>query len=144
MGLYQTDVIPMGWGVEVRCPFMDRELIEWSTRVPLKTLFHPLKNKPFLRARLSHIVPDWIVESKKKPFYIPLGQWFAGPLAGYLQDMLSSERLKVQGILSPKGVNRLIAEHLKGTKDNSFKLLVLLVFVHWYEQVFMDKRINYS
>lgn len=137
MGLYLADTIPMGRGVELRSPFMDHQLAEWTTRMPLERLYSPLKSKPFLREKLKPLMPEWVVKAAKKPFYIPLAQWMANQLSDFMSETLYGSRLLKEGLLQKKGVERLLEDHIGGKKDNSFKLLNLLVLVRWHEVVFL-------
>ena len=136
MGLYSTDAISMGRGVEARCPFMDVDLLDWSLKVPLQRLYNPLKSKPLLRSELRRIVPPWVVQRQKRPFYIPMGQWMRGPLASFVRDTLSEKTVARQGLLNPKFVRSITDEHLSGKRDNSFKLLALLVLTRWHDLVY--------
>lgn len=135
MGLYQTDVIPMGRGIELRSPFMDHDLVEWSLRIPLDRLYHPLKSKPFLRERLRSMVPEWVLQAPKCPFHIPLGQWMLGPLRDFVCDVLAPQTLGRQGLLDAAGTGRLVQDHMEGRQDNSFKLFSLMVLTLWVDKV---------
>lgn len=139
MGLYSTDAISMGRGVEARCPFMDVDLLDWCLKVPLQKLYDPLQSKPFLRRELRKLVPPWVVRKPKHPFYIPLGLWMKGPLASFVCDTLSEETLVRQGLLNPKFAHTVIQEHLTGKRDHSFKLLALLVLTRWYDLVYSQR-----
>jgi asparagine synthase (glutamine-hydrolysing) len=140
MGLRLADAVPMGRGVEVRSPFMDHDLYQWTLAAPLGELYHPLRSKPFLRRELRGSLPPWIVESRKKPFYVPLAQWLRGPLATLARDELSAGALRAQGLLEPAAAQRIVDEHMQGLRDNSFKILALLVLTLWHRRVYQAYR----
>lgn len=136
MGLYLTDAVPMGRGLEARSPFMDVDLARWTWGMALDELYHPLSSKPFLRKALSGLVPDWVRRGRKRPFHVPLGPWLRGPLSEFMNDLLSRENVARQGLLDPWAVQATVREHLSGQRDNSFKLLALLVLARWRDLVY--------
>jgi len=139
MGLYATDAIPMGRSVEARCPFLDVDLLDWSRKVPLSRLYNPFQSKPLLRRELSKLVPPWVVRRPKHPFYIPLGKWMKSELSSFVADNLSAEKIRRQGLFDPKFAQVITAEHLAGKRDNSFKLLALLVLTRWHDLVYAKR-----
>ena len=57
-------------------------------------------------------LPPGIASRPKKGFGIPIADWLKGALRETLQDELSAERIRAQGIFEPREVQRLISEHL--------------------------------
>jgi asparagine synthase (glutamine-hydrolysing) len=82
------------------------------------------------RAAASRL-PASILSRPKKGFGIPVARWLRGHLAPLLNELLSRDRLKRQGLFNPEIVARRIAEHQSGRHDHRKPLWTLLIFQLW-------------
>jgi asparagine synthase (glutamine-hydrolysing) len=73
--LTKTDRASMQASLEVRAPFLDRNLAEFSCRLPSTVKFREGKGKWILRKALSTSLPDEIIKRPKKGFGVPLSNW---------------------------------------------------------------------
>ena len=105
------------------CGFSPTLLSVWSSDV------YDFPYESALKGRL----PTEILERRKQGFGVPLAQWFRGPLRPILEETLSADRLRRVGLLDPKGVDRLITEHMSGRQDHRKLLWTLLAFERWRE-----------
>lgn len=64
--LHEDDSNAMYHGVENRSPFLDRDLFEWSCRIPTKHLVRDGAAKAVLRDSMRGIVPDRVLDSRRK------------------------------------------------------------------------------
>ena len=71
---------------------------------------------------------------KKRGTHIPLGKWLNNELSGLVEEYLSSEKLNRLGLFHMPEVEKLISEHNKKVKDNTFKLWNLIVFSAWSDK----------
>jgi asparagine synthase (glutamine-hydrolysing) len=124
----------MANGLEVRSPLLDRDVVEFVSRLPMEYKIHGLKTKYILKKVAEEFLPRHIVYRKKKGFGVPLAQWLTGELRDFMLDYLSPERIRRQGLFHYPYVKRLIDEQLNKTKDNRELLWTLLVFQSWYER----------
>lgn len=132
--LVKVDRASMQYGLEVRTPFLDAALVSYVLSLPSSYKYRNGEGKQLLRALMRGRLPDSIIDRKKKGFAPPIAAWLRGPLAGLMKDLLSSERLRQQGIFEPAYVERLVTAHLAGTHDHRKKLWTLLVFQLWYDR----------
>lgn len=137
MGLYQGDVISMANSLEVRMPFMDHELINLVSTIPRKKLFKGFKRKAILRKYLHSIAPDYKWPKSKNGFHVPLSNWFKGPLKSFVHEKLSYQNLKAIPFINNREVSTILSQHEKGSLDNSYKIMNLLVLVEWYKRYFL-------
>jgi asparagine synthase (glutamine-hydrolysing) len=131
--LPKVDRASMACSLEVRVPLLNATLVDFAAHLPIDLKLRGLTRKYLLRKALAGRLPDDINRRPKKGFGMPIGKWFRGPLRELLGDTLSSARLRRQGIFRPEYVERLIAAHLDGTRDNRKPLWSLLVFQLWYQ-----------
>jgi asparagine synthase (glutamine-hydrolysing) len=138
--LVKVDRASMANGLEVRSPMLDTEFVEFACRLPMSYKLHGLKTKYLLKKAAAGILPDAIINRKKKGFGIPISKWLAGELKSYMLDYLSEERIRRQGFFNYSYVKRLIDDHLENRKDNRKLLWTLLIFQIWYEKFFENPR----
>jgi len=138
--LVKVDRAAMANGLEVRCPLLDQELVEFACRLPMQYKLHGLKTKYLLKKAAAGILPDSIINRKKKGFGIPISKWLTGELKSYMLDYLGEERIKRQGYFNYPYVKGLIDDHLHKRKDHRKLLWTLLIFQIWHDRVFENPR----
>jgi asparagine synthase (glutamine-hydrolysing) len=131
--LVKMDRGTMAHGVEARAPFLDPDLIALTCAMPSSLKLHGVTTKYILKRALKGRLPDSILDRRKQGFGVPLAQWFRGPLRPILEETLNPDRLRRVGLFDPKGVDRLIAEHMGGRQDHRKILWTLLAFERWRE-----------
>ncbi|HEY3302530.1 MAG TPA: asparagine synthase (glutamine-hydrolyzing) [Candidatus Binatia bacterium] len=138
--LVKVDRAAMANGLEVRCPLLDQELVEFACRLPMQYKLHGLKTKYLLKKAAAGILPDSIINRKKKGFGIPISKWLTGELKSSMLDYLGEERIRRQGFFNYSSVKSLIDDHLAKRKDNRKLLWTLLIFQIWHERFFESHR----
>jgi asparagine synthase (glutamine-hydrolysing) len=134
--LVKVDRASMACSLEVRAPFLDVELVKFLGRVPSRLKLRGLDTKHLLKRTMADVLPPGIATRAKKGFGIPVAAWFKGPLRETLQDELSPERIRSQGLFEPAEVHRLVSEHLSGRRDHRKSLWTLFVFQLWHRRWF--------
>ncbi len=138
--LVKVDRAAMANGLEVRCPLLDQELVEFACRLPMQYKLHGLKTKYLLKKAAAGILPDSIINRKKKGFGIPISKWLTGELKSYMLDYLGEERIKRQGYFNYPYIKGLIDDHLHKRKDHRKLLWTLLIFQIWHDRIFENPR----
>ncbi len=130
--LVNSDRASMAAGLELRAPFLDHTLVELMGRIPsaLKLSgFRALKS--LLKRALGDRLPPAILRRGKQGFGVPFGDWFRGPLAGLVRDVLEPARLRRDGLFDVARVGQLVDAHLGGDRDHRKVLWSLLAFELW-------------
>jgi asparagine synthase (glutamine-hydrolysing) len=130
--LVKVDRASMAHGLEVRCPLLDQEFVEFACRLPMPYKLRGVTTKYLLKKAAAGLLPDAIIHRRKKGFGIPVSRWLAGDLKSRMLDYLSEDRLARQGLFNYPYVTRLIDDHLARRRDNRKLLWTLLVFQMWY------------
>jgi asparagine synthase (glutamine-hydrolysing) len=141
LNLIYNDKMSMASSVEIRVPFLDRELAEFvAWNVPpvlkLKGFFRPT-TKHIFREAMSGILPPEVLKQPKAGFSVPVDYWLANDLKEMVGDLLSESRLKDRGLFRLESVHALIAEHESGAHDWSMQIWQFLTFELWM-QAFLD------
>ncbi|MBA2564750.1 MAG: asparagine synthase (glutamine-hydrolyzing) [Gemmatimonadetes bacterium] len=129
--LVKTDRMSMACSLEARVPFLDHELVELAFRMPARLKVAGGRTKVLLKRVAARHVPEACVYRPKEGFSIPIKNWLGSEFRPLLEDLLSRDRVKGDGIFQPETVERLKVEHLTGRSNHSHVLWSLLVFQDW-------------
>jgi asparagine synthase (glutamine-hydrolysing) len=132
--LTKVDRASMAVSLEVRTPFLDRDLSEFANHLPSHYKLKGLTRKFILKKALESKLPREILYRRKKGFGIPLTSWLRYDLRSMLENIFSKERMKREGLFNYSYVERLLREHIEGKKDNRKQLWTLLMFEQWKER----------
>ena len=132
--LRKVDTASMACALEVRCPFLDRDLARAVLAMPIEQLIPGGKRKGLLRRIARKYLPAQIVDRPKMGFAIPIGEWFRsdyGGMKALLLDHLQSTDPFGPIELNRKAVQRFIDEHMSSKRDHSQRLFTLLTLSIW-------------
>ena len=135
--LNYTDKMSMAAGVEVRVPFLDRNLIDFATRLPLDFKQHGSVGKWIFRKSMEGILPMEVIYRPKTGFGIPLRGWMTAKDNRIEADYLSRDSLARRGLFDPDAVHQLIVDNRTGRIDASYPILALACVEIWCRQ-FVD------
>ncbi|HIW01020.1 MAG TPA: asparagine synthase (glutamine-hydrolyzing) [Candidatus Desulfovibrio intestinipullorum] len=130
--LVKVDRCSMLNSLEVRAPFLDRELAEFVLRLPARYKLHGLRRKYLLKKAFADLLPQKILHRNKRGFQIPVSKWLRGRLRPLMEDLLSKDSLSGHGFFNPEEVRRLMDAHLSGQHDLRTPLWTLMVFQLWW------------
>ena len=87
--LVKVDRMSMASSLEVRSPFLDHKLVEFSTLLASDLKFRRWQGKRLLRSTLESALPPENLAKPKKGFSVPLREWFRTGLRDLLEDYLN-------------------------------------------------------
>lgn len=126
--LVKTDRASMAVSLEVRCPFLDKKLVEFCAQIPFRLKLRGLKTKSLLKEIAAQFLPKEIIFRPKMGFGIPLGRWLEKELKPLVFESLAPQKIKKEGILNPNKVERIL------NRNNPHQIWTLLVFEQWLEK----------
>ena len=135
--LNYTDKMSMAAGVEVRVPFLDRDLIDFAARLPVDFKQRGPVGKWIFRKSMEGILPREVIYRPKTGFGIPLRGWMTAKDNRIETDYLSRESLTRRGLFDPEAVHQLIIDNRIGRIDASYPILALACVEIWCRQ-FVD------
>lgn len=141
LNLTYNDKMSMASSVEVRVPFLDREMAEFAAwNVPpglkLKGGIRPT-TKYILRQAMRDILPTEVLQQPKAGFAAPVDYWLANDLKEMIDDLLSPTRIRQRGIFQANAIRCFVDEHRSGRQDHSMQLWQFLTLELWM-QTFLD------
>lgn len=137
--LMLTDKMSMAVSLECRVPLLDHELVELAARMPHHIKVRGGRLKHVMKEALSDMIPQEILNRKKRGFGTPIGAWLKGQLARVLDSVLSPESLRRRGLFDEAAVSELIAAHRAQKQDYTDALLSLMNFEVW-ARIYLDGR----
>ena len=137
LNLITTDKTSMAANLEVRVPFLNREMIELASHMPPELKLRGFKRKYILKRALEEVLPREVIWRKKAGFGAPIRSWLRGPLRPMIHELLSAETVKDRGLFRPEEVKRIIEANLSGREDYNLQVFQLLNLELWQRQ-FID------
>jgi asparagine synthase (glutamine-hydrolysing) len=132
--LPKVDRMTMAHSLEARSPFLDQEVLELAARLPASCKVRGFTTKRILRETFADLLPPGIAQRGKMGFSVPLGLWFAGPLAGMARETLLRPSARIHRWLTPTGLEKLLQQHASGQADHGKRIWALLNLETWMEQ----------
>jgi asparagine synthase (glutamine-hydrolysing) len=144
LNLTYNDKMSMASSVEVRVPFLDRELAEFvAWNVPphakLQGTLNPV-TKYILREAMRDLLPPEVLNQPKAGFGAPVDYWLAYDLREMTDDLLAESQIKRRGLFRPEAVESMVREHRRGERDWSMQIWQLLTLELWM-QTFVDRSL---
>ena len=142
------DKLSMAHSLESRVPFLDNELVDFTTKVPTAHLLNDswceaaksdinLSGKYILREAMQGILPKEIIENRKQGFSAPEQSWYMQQLVQYIRDMILCERSLDRGYFQKDYIERMLDEHIQGKANHRLLIWSLLSF-EWWNRIFLD------
>ena len=132
--LAKADRASMAFSLEVRVPFLDNEMVEFSSRLPFHLKQKKGISKYLLRQSLAKKLPREISYRKKQGFSVPMRTWLRNDLRFLISEYLNEGRINREGIFVSNQVKKWTNEHIQGRANHSHLLWALLCFQIWREK----------
>jgi len=126
-----TDRLSMWHSLELRVPFLDRKLVEFVVSLPANLKVRRNQQKWLLRRIARKWLPPAILQHKKQGFEAPMGAWLRGPLRPMFEDIVTRKAVEETGLFKYAVIQRLLAEHVAGTRKHSRILFCVLMAQLW-------------
>lgn len=114
--LNRKDRMSMYNSLEVRVPFADYRIVEYSYNIPNKFKFYNGREKGILREALRDILPDDIIERKKSPYPKTHHMDYTEAVQKWMKEILSDKNSPIHQLINDKKVNEIV-----NTGGKSFK-----------------------
>jgi len=130
--LMYADKLSMAHGLELRVPFVDKEIVEYVERLPASLKVRNGSRKWLHRQVCRTFLPESIVKRPKRGFAgNVVDDWFRGAIDSRMADTLLDNGSRVYQFLRPQAVRELFEQHAAGRNDNHKVLFSLAVFEEW-------------
>ncbi|BCS57675.1 asparagine synthetase B [Adlercreutzia equolifaciens subsp. celatus] len=133
--LLKADKMSMASSLELRVPFLDREVFALASTLPASQRVGRRETKIALRAAAARTLPQATAAMPKQGFATPLAQWLQEePWHSQVREVLNSERAR--RFFRTDRLNALLDEHQRGPRSHMKKIWSAYCFLNWHEQYF--------
>jgi asparagine synthase (glutamine-hydrolysing) len=141
--LVKADKMTMANSLELRVPFLDPEVFDIASRLPLSEKITGTNaggtTKYALRRALDGIVPAHVLNRRKLGFPVPIRHWLRDEMYLWAREIIRDSQ--TDHLLDLAAVEQMLAEHRVGPVDHSRRIWTLLVFMLWHG-IFVEQRIR--
>ena len=137
----RLDNMPMAWGLEVRVPFLDHELVELAARMPPELKLKEGGKYP-LKAISRGVIPDAVIDRPKGYFPVPALKHVRGPFLELMRGILQSDACIRRGLYQRAYVDKVLANpeaHFTRIQGSKLWHMALL---EWWLQVHVDSVVG--
>jgi len=133
--LVKVDRMSMAHSLEVRCPLLDRRVVELAFRIPASRKQVGRRGKVLLRALANRRLPSDLWRLPKRGFTAPIGEWIAGPNAGMFRDDVLRSGAAISAHVDLDHLGNQFAQHRRREADHSHALWAVWVLERWLRRV---------
>ena len=129
--LCKVDRASMSESLESRSPYLDDELVSYSSHIPIKEKISDKENKIPLKNILRKYLPKELITNQKRGFGIPLDSWLRNDLRPWAEELLSKKNVDSIEIFKYSEIQHIWNIHIskKGNMQNI--LWPILMFQDW-------------
>jgi len=130
--LMYADKLSMAHSLELRVPFVDKEIVEYVERLPASFKIRNGSQKWLHRQVCRTFLPESIVKRPKRGFASNVvDDWFRGAMNNRMADTLLDPGSRIYQYLRPQAVRDLFEQHAAKRHDNHKILFSLVLFEEW-------------
>ncbi|MFB5662423.1 asparagine synthase (glutamine-hydrolyzing) [Alteribacillus sp. HJP-4] len=133
--LVKADRMTMAHSLELRVPFLDKEVFQAASQIDPALKTAQGTTKYILRKAFQGIVPDHVYMRKKLGFPVPLRHWLKNELYDWAIHLIKTSQTDQYVNKSYAAI--LLDDHCLNKGDNSRKLWTILSFMVWH-QVYIE------
>lgn len=134
LNLSYTDKASMAASVEVRVPFIDREVVQLALQIAGDLKYKKGQQKYILKKVAEKYLPQDIIYRPKASFGAPIRSWISHELKDMVDHLLSEEQVSRRGLFHYAFIKKIIDEDRKGIADHAYRIYQLITLEWWFRQ----------
>ena len=128
--LMRVDKMSMANSVEVRVPFLDRDLVDFALSVPESFKLRDRVSKEPVKRLAARYVSHGQIYKPKKGFGAPIQEWFHGRVGDHMRSLLEEDRVELEAFFDVPHIKRSLDNSLS-TVNQAFQLWVIYNLIIW-------------
>lgn len=133
--LLKADKMSMANSVELRVPFLDKEVFAIASKIPTRYRVNGRETKIALRGAAAHHIGEQNAKREKLGFPVPIRDWLREEVyVSQVRKCFESEPAKQ--FFDIDVLKKLLEEHASGKRDHWRKIWCVYMFLLWYEVYF--------
>ena len=131
--LTKVDRASMGFGLEVRTPFIDWRVMELAASMPSEFKIRNGSKKWMLKQLFESRLPKDLVNRRKQGFEMPIDQWLRGPLSDQVRTHVLNPNGAIASFINIATARQIFESHCKGVGRHGQVLWSLLILARWLD-----------
>ncbi|MBR2508907.1 MAG: asparagine synthase (glutamine-hydrolyzing) [Lentisphaeria bacterium] len=132
--LTKTDIASMASSLELRSPFLDKDVVDFANKLPFSYKFYKNDKKHILKYAFKDMLPNSVLSDSKKGFGIPLASYFRGTWHDEAENiLLHSAVLQQSRIFNMDFIANIWQKHQSCQADYSYQLWTIMLFAMFLE-----------
>ena len=136
--LLKADKMSMANSLELRVPFLDKEVFELARHIPAQYRANGENTKIAMRGAALRSIPEAVAEKKKLGFPVPVRAWlrdekYASTVRAAFESDAAKEFFHVNEL------ERMLDQHMSGKRDNWRQIWCVFIFLVWYNEYFVKR-----
>jgi asparagine synthase (glutamine-hydrolysing) len=141
LNLTYVDRASMAASVEVRVPFIDKDVIETAMQIDGKHKFKKGRSKYVLKKMAEKYLPNEIIYRPKASFTAPIRSWISNELKELVDVLLSEKSVLKRNLFNYSIIKKMIDDDRAGIKDYAQNIYQLITLELWFRE-FVDIHEN--
>jgi asparagine synthase (glutamine-hydrolysing) len=129
--LTKVDRMSMAHSLEIRCPLLDRRVVELAFRIPTATKLPGMRSKHLLRTLADRRLPPGLSTLPKRGFTAPIGDWMRGPHRTWFEEDVLGPNAMTRSMVDARRLAQVAKEHIDGRSNHSHTLWAMWVLERW-------------
>lgn len=133
--LLKADKMSMAHSIELRVPFLDKEVMKVASKVPTRYRVNDVDTKYAFRVASKRALPEAWANRKKIGFPVPIRLWIQEEK--YFNKIKESfESPEAAQFFDQQAIVKLLTDHYEGKAKNQRKIWTIYMFLVWYKKYF--------
>lgn len=134
--LLKADKMSMAHSIELRVPFLDKEVMKVGEVIPTKYKVNDETTKVALRYAAKEVLPEEWAKRQKKGFPVPIRFWFKEQkYYDMVKEAFTSDY--ASEFFDTEKIVKLLDDHFHDRCNNARKIYTIYVFLVWYKRFFI-------
>lgn len=136
--LLKADKMCMAHSLELRVPFLDKQVMAFAETIPTKYRIRGTDTKIVMRHAANKALPDEWANRPKKGFPVPIRYWLREQkYYDIVKESFTADYAAV--FFDPVALMKLLDDHFTGKASNQRKIWTIFTFLVWYKRFFVDE-----
>lgn len=136
--LLKADKMCMAHSLELRVPFLDKQVMAFAETIPTKYRIRGTDTKIVMRHAANKALPDEWANRPKKGFPVPIRYWLREQkYYDIVKEYFTADYAAV--FFDPIALMKLLDDHFAGKASNQRKIWTIFTFLTWYKRFFVDE-----
>lgn len=136
--LTKADRMYMAHSLEVRVPFVDKEVFKLASTLKKEDKIKGFTTKFMLREAFKDELPEYLYDKKKLGYPVPMRVWLRNELYEWAYNIIDKNPVKE---INKNEILSMLKKHKEGVYDYSRKIWSMIVYILWY-RLYVDKTLD--